>query len=65
MGETCHDDRGLPPPTPTPKSTPTPTPPVDPSLLRSQRRQPQCEFGVNPQTGLYNIADIPSESRNR
>jgi hypothetical protein len=35
--------------TPEPTLT-TPTPPVDPSLLA--RSQPQCEFGVNPETGL-------------
>ena len=53
------------PPTPTPMPTPvlTPTPttptPVDPSLLA--RSEPQCEFGVNPETGLCNTEDIPTE----
>jgi hypothetical protein len=46
-------------PTPTPTPAPTPTPPVDPSLLA--RSQPQCEFGVDPETGLCNTEDIPSE----
>ena len=45
--------------TPTPMPTLTPTPPVDPSLLA--RSQPQCEFGINPETGLCNTEDIPSE----
>jgi hypothetical protein len=43
-------------PTPTPA---TPTPPVDPSLLA--RSQPQCEFGVDPETGLCNKEDTFSE----
>ena len=47
-------------PTPGPTPTPTsPTSPVDPSLLA--RSQPQCEFGVNSETGLCNIEDIISE----
>jgi hypothetical protein len=49
-----------PPVTPTPEPTPaTPTPAVDPSLLA--RSQPQCEFGVNPETVLCNTEDVPSE----
>lgn len=51
-----------PTPMPTPVLTPTPTtpiPPVDPSLLG--RSQPQCEFGVNPETRLCNTEDIPTE----
>jgi hypothetical protein len=36
-----------------------PTPPNDPNLLA--RSQPQCEFGVNPETGLCNTEDTPSE----
>jgi hypothetical protein len=56
------------PPTPTPEPTlqltptPAPTAPVDPSPLARSEPQPQCEFGVNPQTGLCNTADISSES---
>jgi hypothetical protein len=53
-----------PTPMPTPVLTPTPTtptPPVDPSLLARSPPQPQCEFGINPQTGLCNTEDIPSE----
>jgi hypothetical protein len=45
----------VPTPTPEPTQTPAPTPPVDPNL------QPQCEFGVNPETGLCNTEDISSE----
>jgi hypothetical protein len=43
--------------------TPTPTPPViyDPSPLARSQPQPQCEFGVNTETGLCNTEDIPTE----
>ena len=41
--------------------TPTPTPPLVPSLLARSQPQPQCEFGINPETGLCNTEDIPSE----
>jgi hypothetical protein len=44
--------------TPTPTS---PTSPIDPSLLTRSQPQPQCEFGVNPETGLCNTEDIISE----
>jgi hypothetical protein len=53
-----------PTPMPTPVLTPTPTtptPPLDPSLLARSSPQPQCEFGINPQIGLCNTEDIPSE----
>jgi hypothetical protein len=41
--------------------TPTPTPPVDPSQLARSQPQPQCEFGINLETGLCNTEDIPSK----
>jgi hypothetical protein len=49
-------------PTPTATPTPTPktTPPVDPSPLAQSRPQPQCEFGINPETGLCNTAESES-----
>jgi hypothetical protein len=52
-----------PPVTPTPTQTPTPppTPPIDSSLLAQSQLQPQCEFGVNPETGLCNTEDVASE----
>jgi hypothetical protein len=40
---------------------PTPTPPVNPGLFIGSQSQPQCEFGVNSETGLCNTEDIPSE----
>jgi hypothetical protein len=50
-----------PEPTPEPEITPTPTPSVDPSLLARSQSQPQCEFGVNLETGLCDTEDILSE----
>jgi hypothetical protein len=48
-------------PTPTPTPAPTPTPPIDPNLLARSQSQPQCEFGVNPETGLCNTEDVTSD----
>ncbi len=50
-----------PEPTPEPEITPTPTPSVDPSLLARSQPQPQCEFGINLETGLCDTEDILSE----
>jgi hypothetical protein len=50
------------PPVTTPEPTPTtPTPPVDPNLLARSQPQPQCEFGIDPETGLCNTEDTSSE----
>jgi hypothetical protein len=60
-GDTEAELTAEPEPTPIPESDPepTPTPSVDPSLLA--RSQPQCEFGVNLETGLCDTEDILSE----
>ena len=63
---TIEECQSIPTPTSSPDpdltQTPTsPTSPIDPSLLTRSQPQPQCEFGVNPETGLCNTEDIISE----
>ena len=38
-----------------------PTPSVNPGIFTRSQSQPQCEFGVNSETGLCNTEDIPPE----